>query len=127
MVSMGQAHPGLFAGRRPRDVVSCSARSGVVKERVLRLRVDAVGDVQRDAELSRPERVASGQPLNLLERMHREAARTLEPLFVAGSGERFQEGVAVARGAVAYARPLLESRRAGVPRQVGAREPKPLV
>ena len=55
---------------------------------------------------------------DLLERMHRERAGAHEPSLVAGSFEELQEGVAVARRAVAEARTLLQ--RACDPRELAA-------
>src|SRR5207237_6190205 len=57
--------------------------------------------------------------LDLLDRVHREAARPVEPALVARPVEELQEGVAVAGRAVAEARALRERPRP--PRQLAAR------
>ena len=100
-------------------------RSGSADRRTgTRCGLEAVGRVERDAEVARPERVAAAaalrpEPLDLAERVHREAARAVEPALVAGARERLQERVAVPRRAVTDRRALLE-RRAGPCRHVSS-------
>ena len=95
-------------------------------------RVDAVGREERRPDVAREERVAASAalvtcPLDLLEGMDGEAARTLEPELVPGSRERLQERVAVAGRAVADARALLHpvaARRATRAPLLRARAPR---
>jgi hypothetical protein len=61
--------------------------------------------------------------LDLSDRVHRERARPLEPELVAGAAVENEEGVRVARGAVAEIRALSERPRA--PGQLAAGECEP--
>src|SRR4029078_13683589 len=67
-------------------------------------------------DLVRTQPVCAGRALRLLDRMHRECARAMQPELVAGAREELQERVAVPGGSVAAAGPLPE--RARAPRQL---------
>ena len=77
------------------------------------------------ADVAGPERVATApalrlQPLDLLERVHGEPPRSVEPLLVAGPLERSQQRVSVPGRAVADAGAFLQAVRACTPGQLGA-------
>src|SRR5206468_4219891 len=94
--------------------------------------VQAVGRVERDADVAGPERVAAApslrpEPLDLRQRVNREAPRPLEPELVASALERLQERVPVPGGAVADTRTLLEAGRPGSPDELGTGQQELLV
>src|SRR6185312_5205980 len=83
------------------------AKAGDVSERVERGKGGGGGEaaleVEGRARVAGPERVASatvlrGRSLDLLDRVHGERARPVEPEFVSGSLQELQECVAVAPG-----------------------------
>lgn len=75
-----------------------------VQHRVRGARVEAVGGEESDADVACPKSVArTALTSDLLDGVHGEAPRTLEPALVAGSPEGLQQRVAVARRAVAEA------------------------
>src|SRR4051794_5225354 len=86
---------------------------------------EAVGEVERRAEVAGPERVAAVAVLlacraRLRRGVHREAARPLEPALVARTREELEQREAVACRAVAEAAALAQ--RAGGPGQLAARK-----
>src|SRR5436190_4722500 len=92
--------------------------------------VDAVGEVQRRAEVAGPERVAAAPVgraalLHLVHGVHREQAGTREPALVSRPVEQRQEGIAVPGRPVAEVRALPQ--RAGAPYQAAARDRELLV
>src|SRR5262249_24642564 len=114
----------LRRARCARAAVRQGGALGVFHDRVLRARLDAVRGVERDADGSGEERIA--RP-NLLEGVHREAARTFEPDLVARTLEGLEEREAVAGGAVTDVRALLVAVRAGAPDKLRSSEQKILV
>src|SRR5215203_137510 len=92
-----------------------------LENRVLRATVETVGGEDRNAEVTRPERVVPvSATLHLAERVYGEPPGAVEPLLVARSLEHLQEGVAVAGGSVADRRALLRPVRARTPGELGA-------
>src|SRR5512133_393009 len=103
------------------------AKAGDVSERVERGkrcgRGEAALEVEGGARVSGRERVASaavvhGCSLDLLDRVHGERARPVEPELVSGPLQELQECVAVAPGAVAEVRSFPQGPR--LPRQLAA-------
>src|SRR5204863_9908592 len=95
-----------------------------IEDREARVAVDAAAQVERRADVAREERVAAlagrlSCALDLLDGVHREAARALEPALVSRPRVELQERVAVAGRAVAKAGALRERTR--LPRQLAAR------
>ena len=89
-----------------------------------RAAVDALLKVERSAHVARPERVAAesmalARRLDLLDGVHREPPRPLQPKLVSQPLEQRQEGAAVTGRAVTEAGAL--GQRAGLPGQLGAR------
>src|SRR5918996_3355955 len=128
---LGELLAKLFVRRRHGRIVGARRASPLrlVEERIRASRLETVCCIDRDAEVSRPERVAAAaalrpEALDLAERVHCEAAGAPEPTLVPGTCERLQERVAVAGRPVADGRPLLESGRSGAPWELGAGEQK---
>src|SRR5439155_1914013 len=108
------------------------AGSDDVENRIACVDVEASRSKQRGAHVARPERVTAtavrrAEAFDLAERVDGEAARALEPAFVAGARERLEEREPVAGGAVANAVALLVAVGAGPPDQLGACEQQLLV
>src|SRR6185436_12970420 len=82
---------------------------------------DAVPQVHREPRIAGPDRVPpeavlGAHLLRLLDGMHREGARAVEPCGIARACMQLEESVAVARGAMADPEALGE--RSGRPREV---------
>src|SRR6478609_922121 len=80
---------------------------------------DAIPQIPRHPRIARPQRIAAlpvfiGVAIALRDRVHGERPGAIEPSRLAGALEELEEGVTVARGAVAQARAFVEwTRRPG--------------
>src|SRR5215467_4486403 len=92
-----------------------------IETRPVRLAIDASGEVNRDAEITGVQRIASHavarrMRVALLDRVHGESARPVEPELIARPSEELEKSVAVSGRSMTEAGALAQ--RAGLPHQL---------